>query len=297
MPRANWKGFLKVGELTCPVALYTAASTSDRVAFHIISKSTQHRLRRRFVDRVTGEPVDDEAQVKGYEIGKDEYVVIEAGEIASALPAADKTLAVEAFLHIDDIDDVYLDRPYYLAPADQTDGQAYAILSHGMRDRRVAALARTVLFRRMRNILIRPGQRGLIATTLHYNYEVRAAKQAFGSLKEVNVEGEMLDLAKHIIAGKSGAFDPAAFKDRYEDALAELVKAKLAGREFKARTPAAAGAKVISLLDALKKSAEATPGAESKPRPDAASAATSARGKTASAPKAAKVAARRKKAG
>ena len=115
-PRANWKGFLKIAEVTCPVALYTAASTSERIAFHTINRATGHRVRRQFVDSDTGKPVEKEDQVKGYEVGYGDYVVLEPEEVAAAVPESDKTLSVEAFIAADDIDDVYFDKPYYLSP-------------------------------------------------------------------------------------------------------------------------------------------------------------------------------------
>jgi DNA end-binding protein Ku len=158
-PRANWKGYLKIAEVTCPVALYTAASTSDRVAFHILNRDTGHRISRKFLDSETEKPVEAENQVKGYEVAKDEYVLLEQDEIAAAIPAGDKTLAVDAFIANDDIDTLYFDKPYYLAPADKTAQEAFYLIREGMKNAGVAAIAHTVLFRRMRAVLIRPRDR------------------------------------------------------------------------------------------------------------------------------------------
>ena len=116
-PRANWKGFLKVGEVVCPVSLYTATSTSERIAFHTINRATGHRIQRRFIDSETGDPVEREDQVKGYEVGAGDYVMLEPEEVAAAVPHSDKTLAVEAFVPCRDIDDLYFDKPYFLAPS------------------------------------------------------------------------------------------------------------------------------------------------------------------------------------
>lgn len=268
-PRANWKGFLKVGELTCPVALYTAASTGDRIAFHTVNRATGHRVQRQFVDQETGAPVDKDAQVKGYEVSQGEYVILEPEEVASAVPESDKTLDVQAFIECGDIDQVHFDRPYYLAPTGAVAEEAFAVLREGMRKQNVAALARTVLFRRVRTVLIRPLDRGMIGTTLHFDYEVRSAREAFGDISELEITGEMLDLAKHIISTKRGTFEPSAFHDRYEQALAELVRAKLAGEEIEIRKPPAE-TKVVDLMEALRKSAGAevarAPKAKSKGR-------------------------------
>lgn len=253
-PRANWKGFLKVAEVTCPVALYTAASTSDRIAFHTLNRATGNRVRRQFVDSETGKPVERDDQAKGYETASGEYIVLDPEEVASAVPESDKTLAISAFVGSDDIDDVYFDKPYYLAPADRHAEEAYGLIRDGMRARKVAALAQAVLFRRVRTLLIRPHGVGMIATTLNFDYEVRSAKEAFDDIATRTIEGEMLELAKHIIKTKRGQFDPAAYDDRYEAALAEVVKAKVEGRKIEPRESAKTD-KVVDLMAALRESA------------------------------------------
>lgn len=253
-PRANWKGFLKVGELSCPVALYTAASSSDRIAFHTLNRETGHRVKRQFVDPETGDAVPADQQVKGYEIAKGEYVVLEPEEVAAAVPESDKTLDVEAFVDCREIDDIYFDRPYYLAPSSAAAQEAFALIREGMRAKQVAALARAVLFRRVRTLLVRVHGDGLIATTLNFDYEIRSAEDAFEEIPDRKIEGEMLDLANHIITTKRGTFDPSKFEDRYESALSDLVKAKMEGKPFAPRKAPAAG-NVVNLLDALRKSA------------------------------------------
>lgn len=253
-PRANWKGFLKVGEVVCPVALYTAASTSERIAFHMLNRKTGNRLHREFVDSETGKVVEREDQVKGYEAGKNDYIALDPEEIAAALPESDKTLEIDAFIPCEEIDDLYFDKPYYLAPADRHGAEAFALIREGMKAENVAALAETVLFRRVRTVLIRPEDKGLVATTLNYNYEVRSAEEAFSEIPDRKLKGEMLELAEHIIKTKSGHFDPKTFDDRYDAALAEVVKAKIGGREIKPLRPKAEG-KVIDLMEALRQSA------------------------------------------
>lgn len=253
-PRANWKGFLKVAEVSCPVALYTAASTSDRIAFHTLNRATGHRVRRQFVDSETGKPVDRDEQVKGYEIASGEYIMLDPEEVSSAVPESDKTLSVSTFIGCSDIDDVYFDKPYYLAPSDKHAEEAYALIREGMRAKKVAALAQTVLFRRVRTVLIRAHGTGLIATTLNFDYEVRSAKDAFDSVPDIKIKGEMLDLAEHIIKTKSGKFNPRDFEDRYEAALAEVVRAKSEGRKIEIRKEPR-DEKVVDLMAALRESA------------------------------------------
>ena len=275
-PRAIWKGYLKVGELTCPVSLFSAATVSERVSFHMLNRKTGHRLRRQYVDEDTGKPVDRNDQVKGYETSKDHMVILEPDEIAEAVPEGDKTLDVEAFLPCDEVDTVYLDKPYYLAPSDDAAEKAFAVIREGMRAKKVAAVATSVLFRRVRSILIRPQGRGLAANTLNFDYEIRDAGEVFAKIPQKKIDKEMLKLAKHIISTKSGKFDITKFDDRYDNALAELVKAKQAGKKIEPpkREPES---NVIDLMDALRKSAGKAP-AKAKPK-------RSTKGKKASEPK------------
>lgn len=260
-PRANWRGHLKVAELSCAVGLFTAASTSERVAFHTINRRTGNRVQREFIDSGTGKTVDRDDQVKGYEIGKDEYIVLEPEEISAAVPESDKILNVRGFLPCGEIDTVYFDKPYYLAPGDRTAEEAYVLIRDGMRAKKVAALARTVLFRRCRTVLIRPHDEGLIANTLNFDYEVRSAAEAFEPIADVTIQDEMLQLAKHIIATKAGEFDPAEFDDRYDAALAKLVKAKAEGRTIKP-PKLQKDDKTVDLMEALRQSARAADGSK-----------------------------------
>lgn len=252
-PRANWKGFIKFGEVACPVALYTAASSSGRIAFNTLNRKTGNRVRREFVDSETGDPVERDDQVKGYEIENGQYIILEPDEVAAAVPESDKTLKIDAFIPCNEIDDVYFDKPYYLAP-DKMGTDAFVLLRDGMKKAKVAAIARTVLFRRMRTVLILPHGKGLIATTLNFDYEVRSSAEAFQELPDLKIEGEMLELAEHIIGTKKGSFDARTFEDRYETAVAELVKAKIEGRSLpKKKAPAIS--KQSDLLQALRESA------------------------------------------
>ena len=219
----------------CPIALYTAASTSERIAFHTINRATGHRVHRQFVDEETGKPVEKEDQVKGYEAAKGEYVVLEPEEVAAAVPESDKTLSITAFIACGEIDDVYFDKPYYLAPSGQArrrslraDPRRHA-KEQGRRDRPGRPVPP-----RAHAYSSAPHGEGLIATTLNFDYEVRSAKEAFDDMPAMKIKGEMLELAEHIIKTKKGKFDASKFDDRYEAALADLVKAKLEGKTIEA---------------------------------------------------------------
>lgn len=252
--RATWKGYIRLGEVVSAVALFTAVSASERVSLNMVNRRTGHRLQRKFVDPDTGKEVPRDEQVKGYEVASDEYIVLDPEEIAAATPAGDKTLTIDSFIACGAVDDLYFDRPYYLRPADEVSEASFAIIREGLRARKVVALASGVLFRRARTLLIRAYDEGIVATTLNYDYEVRSAKEAFADIGDVKIEGEMLDLARHIISTKAGRFQPETFDDKYDDALAELVRAKMEGRKIKPPRAPARG-KVVDLMDALRRSA------------------------------------------
>lgn len=263
--RASWKGFLNIGALSCGVALYAAASTAERISLHMVNRKTGHRLRRQFVDEETGRPVESDDQIKGYETAKGEYVTFEEEELVEVVPESTKTIGVDTFVPCADIETAYLDRPYFLAAVDRPSADVLGLLRAGMAERKVAALGQAILFRRVRRLLIRPAMEGnaLLAATLNFDYEVRPAAEVFADIPDIDVSAEMLDLATHIIRSKSGQFDPAAFDDRYERALAALVRAKIEGKPLPKPAPRREG-KVVSLMDALKASAASSGKAPAK---------------------------------
>ncbi|SIQ86356.1 DNA end-binding protein Ku [Rhizobium sp. RU20A] len=264
--RAQWKGHLEIGGLSCAVGLYTAASTAERISFHMINAATGNRLKRQFVDSETGEVVERDQQVKGFELGNGDHVMIDPEDVGAVVPDADKTLEAEAFVSCDGIDDIYFDKPYYLVPVEDADHEAFASIRDALLKTETTAIARTVLFRRMRTVLIRAHGAGLIATTLNFDYEVRSSEEAFKQVARIKVDPEMLDLAKHIINTKKGQFDPAGFDDRYEEALAALVKAKAEGRAIPKPKPVKVS-KPGDLLQALRESAGMDkPAAKKKPK-------------------------------
>jgi len=254
--RAIWKGYLEIGELVCPVALHAAASTAERIGFHILNRKTGHRVERVYVDAETETTVERADQVKGYTTKEGKSVLLEPEEIAAAVPEGDKLLRVEAFLDCSEVDTLYLDRPYYLTPAEKGAEAAFAVVRDGLAKRKVAAVARAVLFRRVRSVLVRAVGDGLVAHTLEYDHEVRDADTVFRDVTAPRIDKEMLDLAEHIIRTKRGKFDPTRFEDRYDEALAELVKAKAAGKPLPAR-PEPKATEPVDLLQALRDSTKA----------------------------------------
>lgn len=252
--RAIWSGVIKIAEVVCPVKMYTATSTSERISLHLVNRKTGHRLKRVYVDEKTDKPVERDDQVKGYETHEGKYVILEPEEIAEAVPNSDKMLGVDACIACSRIDPSYFDKPYYLLPADDVAQESFVLIREALRKQRAAAVAHTVLFRRLRPVLIRAHRKGLIATTLNFDYEVRSAKDAFKEIGKHKIEPEMLELAQHILKTKAGEFKPDTFDDRYEEALADLVKAKIEGRKvvpLKRPEPT----KPNDLLEALRMSA------------------------------------------
>jgi DNA end-binding protein Ku len=253
-PRANWKGTLKLGFLSCPVALYSAVSDGDEIHLNMVNRRTGNRLRRLFVDDETGKPVERDQQVKGYALDNDQYVVLTEDEIEAAIPDSTKTIEIEAFVPRAQVDRLAIDRPYYLAPTDKVAEEAFDVIRAATEKAGVVGIARTVLFRRDRVVLLCPEGPGFLANLLHFEYEMRDEADAFADIPKLKIGGEMLELAEHIIGKKKGKFEPEKFEDRYEAALTELIRAKQRGETIK-RPPAPKRGQVIDLMAALRESA------------------------------------------
>jgi DNA end-binding protein Ku len=254
-PRPNWKGYLKLSLVSCPVALYPATTTSERVSFRTLNRATGNRVRRQFVDEQTGEPVQTEEQAKGYEVGKGEYIMLEDDELKAVQIESNHTIDIERFVPSADIDKLYLDTPYYLAPTDRVGEEAFAVIREAMRTEKVVGLARAVLFRRERVLKLEPRGKGIVATSLHFANEVHASEGYFAEIPDVDLPKEMLELARHIITKMSGKFEPEQFEDRYENALIELIRSKQKGVPVKPQ-PTHRQTNVINLMDALRRSVE-----------------------------------------
>lgn len=255
-PRPNWKGFLKLSLVSCGVSMYPATSTSQRVRFNIINKATGNRIRNEVVDSETGDPVESEDRVKGYEVEKGEYVLLEDDELDNVALDSTHTIDIDEFIPMADVDRIYLDESYYIVPQDEVAQEAFAVIREAMKKEDLAGLARVVVYRRERLLLLRPRGKGLLATTLRYKNEVRDEDAYFDEIPSTKVPADMLKLATHILETKKGKFDPAKFEDRYETALKALVKAKHAGRTI--QTPSESRpSNVVNLMDALRRSAKA----------------------------------------
>ena len=266
-PRAYWKGYLKLSLVSCPIALYPASSSSERVSFNRINKKTGNRLKQHLVDAETGDPVDKEDIGRGYEIGKNQYLQVEDAELEKIQIESTHTIDIASFVPRNEIDDRYLDSPYYLAPTDKVGQEAFAVIRDTIQEKGMVALGRVVLSRREHVVMLESFDKGLLATTLRYAYEVREAAPYFEDVPDLKLPPEMKELAAHIVDSKASHFDPTTFEDHYETALVKLLQAKQAGQMVEAQKEEAPPQRVINLMDALR----ASIGAETTKKPAAAS--------------------------
>ncbi len=253
--RAYWKGYLRLSLVSCPVRLYSATSASaGRISFNMLHKDTLNRVQQRYHDPELGE-VDRADLVKGYQFEKDKYVVVTAEELDEIQVESSKTIDIDGFVDADQIDPIYLDSPYYLAPDGPIAEETYAVILEAMRKTNQAAIARIVLSGRERLIAIHPIAEGLKLTTLRTVKEVREASGAIDKFN-AKVTADMLSMASQIIAQKKmKKFSPDEFVDRYEEALLTLVRSKISGGE-PVITKVPERGNVVNLMDALKRSIE-----------------------------------------
>ena len=252
--RPYWKGYLKLALVSCPIALHAACSSLERIAFRQINKATGNRLRQQLIDEETREPVAPEHKGRGYEIGKGHYLVIEDAELDAIKIASTHTIEIDRLVPRRQIDQRFFDTPYYVTPNEPVGQDAFAVIREAMRHKGMVALGRLVLSKRERVIALEPYDRGLLGTTLRYPYEVRDAADYFAELPELAVAPDMLTLAEHILDSKAGDFNPATFRDRYEEALVAHLKAKQAGAVPEQKPNAAPPRRMINLMDALRRS-------------------------------------------
>ena len=253
-PRANWKGFLRLSLVTCPVALYPATSDTEKVSFNQINRKTGHRIKYAKVDADTGEEVANEDIMKGYKVDTDTYIEVSKDELDDIALESTRTIEIDEFVPRSDIDSRYVIRPYYLVPDGKVGHDAFAVIRETIRSMDKVAIGRVVLTNREHIIALEPLDKGLMGTLLRYPYEVRSEKEYFEDIQDVKITKDMLDLAKHIVEQKSGSFEPEQFEDRYEQALIDLINQKRSGISTGAKAAPKSTGNVINLMDALKRS-------------------------------------------
>ncbi|MGY4623298.1 DNA end-binding protein Ku [Bradyrhizobium sp. USDA 4486] len=223
-PRANWKGFLRLSLVTCPVALFPATSESEKISFNQLNLQTGHRIKYLKVDADTGDEVPNEDIVKGYELDKGQYIEVSKEDLEEVALESTRTIEIDEFVDKTDIEPRYLIRPYYLRPDGKVGHDAFAVIRETIREMDKVAIGRVVLTNREHIIALEAHDKGLIGTLLRYPYELRSEQEYFDEIQEVKVTKDMLDLAKHIVNQKAGRFDPEKFEDHYESALVDLIR-------------------------------------------------------------------------
>jgi DNA end-binding protein Ku len=252
--RANWKGFLRLSLVTCPVALFPATSDSEKISFNQINRNTGHRIKYVKVDAETGEEVLSEDIMKGFKVDTDTYVEVGKDELEKIALESTRTIEIDEFVPKADIDPRYAIRPYYLVPDGKVGHDAYAVIRETIRDMDMVAIGRLVLTSREHIIALEPLKNGLMGTLLRYPYEVRSEEDYFDDIQDVKVTKDMLDLARHIVEQKTGQFEPGKFDDRYEAALVDLVNSKRNGNLGKVTASPRPGTNVVDLMTALQQS-------------------------------------------
>jgi DNA end-binding protein Ku len=262
-PRAYWKGYLKLSLVSCPIALYPATSEREKISFHQLNKSTGNRIKYRKVDADTGDEVEPSDIIKGYEVGKGEYIEVNPEELEAIALESKRTIEINEFVPRDQIDVLYLNYPYFIVPDGEVGVEAFAVIREAINKEGMVAVGKVVFTSREHIIALEARGKGLVGVTLRYPYEVRKEHEYFVDIPDAKITKDMLELATHIIETKTGEFDPKKFEDQYEDAVKELLKKKQAGEKIEApkeREPS----NVVDLMEALKQSIQAEGGSKGK---------------------------------
>jgi DNA end-binding protein Ku len=258
-PRAYWKGFLKLSLVSCPISLFPATSEREKISFHQLNKETGHRIRYRKIDADTGDEVEQSNIIKGYEVGKGEYIELDPDELEAVAIESKRTIEIEEFVPKSEIDEIYMRDPYYIIPDGEVGQQAFAVIREAIRKEGMVALGKVVFTSREHIISLEARDKGMMGITLRYPYEVRDQNEYFDEIENEKVPKDMLDLAIHIVETKKGTFEPEKFEDQYEDALKELIRKKQKGEKIE-RPKEPQRSNVVNLMDALKKSVAADKG-------------------------------------
>jgi DNA end-binding protein Ku len=252
-PRAYWKGYLKLSLVSCPIALYPATSEREKISFHQLHKQTGNRIKYKKVDAETGREVEADDIIKGYEVGKGEYIELEPDELEAVAIESKRVIEIDEFVPKAEIDELYLNNPYYIVPDGEVGQQAFAVIREAIRKEGMIALAKVVFTSREHMIALEARGKGMMGITLRYPYEVRKEEDYFGEIENEKIPKDMLDLASHIVDTKAGHFHPEKFEDHYEDALKDLLKKKQKGEKID-RPKETRPSNVVDLMEALRQS-------------------------------------------
>ena len=258
-PRAFWKGYLKLSLVTCPVAMSPAISQEEKVRFRTLNGKTGNPLVSRYVDSVTGKPVGDDDEVKGYQRGENDYVMLEDEEIDAVALESTRTIEIETFVPRETIEWIWYDAPHYLVPNDAVGEEAFSVIREAMASTGTVGISRVVLYRRERAVMLEPRGKGIVLWTLRYGDEVRPEKNYFDGVKAAKPDSKALSLVKTLIKERTKDWDPKMVDDPVQDRLLDIIAAKKKGRKRPAKPKAApeTSGNVINIMDALRKSIKA----------------------------------------
>jgi DNA end-binding protein Ku len=251
--RPTWEGHLRLSLVTCPVSLYSATESASDIRFNLINPKTNNRIRMVTVDAGTGEPVERGDLVKGYAVSKNQYVLFDKEELEAMRLESTRNIDIEEFVPADSIDRIYWDQPYYLAPSGKTGIEAFSVIQAAMRQQKRVALGRLVMHTRERICALEPRGDGILLTTLRTADEIRSTDEIFDR-DLPKPDPRMLKIAEKIIEQQEAKFDPSQFKDRYEDALRDLIERKTKGEKLVSAEAPEEDEKVVDLMEALRKS-------------------------------------------
>ena len=254
MAKSVWEGYLKLSLVSCPVVIYKATDPKAGVAFHLINPKTKSRIVQVVKDPTTGEELDRKTLVKGFEFSKDNYVLIEPEELKALRIESTHALELERFVDAETIDRIYWDEPYYLAPSEKTATEAFSVILEAMRKRNRIGIGKLVLSMRERICALEPRDDRMLLTTLRTHEDILPASDVAEFEKLPKPDRSMLEIAEKIVDKLEGKFDPSTFKDRYEDAVRDLIARKKKGQKIVTAPPVESEGKVINLMDALRRS-------------------------------------------
>ena len=257
-PRSFWKGYLKLSLVTCPVQMSPATSEDEKIRFHTLNRKTNNRVLSRYVDGVTGKPVDDDEEVKGYERGENDYVMLEEDELQGVALDSTRTIDIDMFVPKDSIDWIWLDKPHYLKPDDEVGEEAFSVIRDAMASSKMVGISRLVMYRRERAVMLEPRGKGIVVWTLRYGDEVRAEQEYFGHIKNGKPVPELMTLVETLIDERTKPWDTKMVEDPVQDRLLNLIAEKKKGRKRVAPAKAAekevSSSNVINIMDALRRS-------------------------------------------
>jgi len=255
VPHTFWKGYLKLSLVTCPVAMTPAVSESEKVRFHTLNRATGHRVASRYVDAETGEPVDDDAEVKGYQSGEDAYVILEDEELASVALESTRTIDIGMFVPRESVDWIWYDTPHYLVPDDPVGEEAFSVIREAMAATGTVGVSRLMLYRRERAVMLEPRDRGIVLWTLRYGEEVRDPANYFGGIERGTSDQQLVSMVSRLIEARTAPWDAKMVGDPVQDRLREMIAAKRKGRRPpKPKSEPERPTNVVSIMDALRRS-------------------------------------------